>query len=160
MKQITQILIAFFILQISQASADVVDGSEELYKYVTVVEIGVGLTTLPFVVVNIDRALSGSKPSAVWRWGGWITGVIYIGGGIAWFMLDQSANCGNTCWVAGTAHLAYAALDIVFTVLAGCNPEKGEQAPNRPRSVTVGPVFMPDARGKPAIGVGLRMLNW
>ncbi len=144
----------------SQARADVVDESEELYKYVTVVEFGVGFATLPFVLVNIDRAIAGKRPSAIWRWGGWITGAIYLGGGIAWFMLDERANCGNTCWVAGIAHFAYAALDIGITTWASCNPKEGEQAQNRPSSVTVGPLVMPDAEGNPAIGVGLRVVDW
>lgn len=121
--------------------------------------VGLEITSIVFAVGNLKYALDGEKPSSGWRTGAYIVGGFNMGVGILGLIYigsHENEFGGDFWWLitAGIGITAIGAMDIGFAIWSNSQPERHE---NR---LTLSPMIMPDIRGRPAVGVGLRLVDW
>lgn len=107
-----------------------------------------------YTFTNLYYAVDGERPSQGWISWGYFSGGLCIAGGVAWMFVAEHNDWDGTFVALGAGHLLFGALDIGFTVWASDQPEKPDQ------KLTLAPIVMPDARGNPAFGIGLRLVDW
>lgn len=104
---------------------------------------------------NLYYALEEERSTPGWRIGGWVAAGLNAAGGIVYLsLMIENGRAGDLYPYLCAAHFAIAGLDIGFTIWASSQPERKSQ------KLTMVPMVMPDARGQPAFGVGLRLLEW
>lgn len=127
---------------------------EDLVAIMIVFGITEGIVVGTGLLTSFVSAHYGSKekqPPMGWLIGGYAAGGANVALGI--FLI--AINEGNTQGVAlGITQIVFGGLDIGLTVWAHSQPEEKEQ------KLTLTPMIMPDARGRPALGVGLRLVDW
>lgn len=109
---------------------------------------------LVIAIGNLYYGVKGERATPGWRIQGWVVGginivlgAVAIGLGVA---NDTDHGFGEKM---GLASLAVGALDITFTIWSSSQPE-------RKRRLTVNPIVMQDFEGNPAVGIGLRLVDW
>jgi hypothetical protein len=130
-------------------------------------EVAFDITTLVYTFGNLSYAVAGERAGAGWRYGGYITGVINLIAGVVWLSASAGWPDDTAMWL-GIGHLALGGMDLGFTIWSSYlkDPRElyfdhlDEQEAKRGASLSIGPMLMPDSRGKPAFGVGLRFVNW
>ena len=121
--------------------------------------IGLEITSIVFAVGNLRYALDREKPSSGWRTGAYIVGGFNMGVGILGLIYvgsNDSEFGGDYWWLiaACIGITAVGAMDIGFAIWSNSQPERPQQ------ELTLSPMIMPDIRGRPAVGVGLRLVDW
>ena len=115
---------------------------------------------LPGILIGIgmlSNAIEGTCPSQEHLITGYIFGSLNLAAGafILGFYLDHHERM-DADWVmiVGIGQILIGGSNIGFTIWASSHPEKKEQ------KISIAPMIMPDVRGRPAMGVGLRLADW
>jgi len=103
---------------------------------------------------NLYYVSESEKPSTSWLAAGFASGIVNIFSGTVWMMGALDAEDDSLFLGLAITNFALGAMDLGFTIWAIHQPTK------ETRKVTLTPLIMPDARGRPAVGVGLRLVNW
>ena len=101
---------------------------------------------------NLYYVTQGEQAPTGWEAAGIASGVVNIFVGVFWLASDFEKD--SFPFGIGITNIVLGTLDIGFTIWASLQPEKKEQ------KLTLAPMIMPDARGRPAFGVGLRLVDW
>lgn len=153
-----RVLLACTLLMMSH-NARAANPGDVFTDGVVILGIGAGaafeVATFVFTIGNLKDAIEEERPSLIWRLGGYITGGVHVAVGLGFLIYDlvpdKSAPMG---WLIIGPALAIGALDVGFTIWADCQPEQQEQ------KLAITPMFIPDIEGNPAVGVGLRLVDW
>jgi hypothetical protein len=115
---------------------------------------------LPGILVGLgilSSAIEGTCPSQEHLISGYIFGSLNLAAGafILGFYLDHYERM-DVDWVVivGIGQILIGGSGIGFTIWASSHPEKSEQ------KLSLAPMIIPDTSGRPAVGIGLSLLNW
>jgi hypothetical protein len=108
-----------------------------------------------FACGNLSYVINKERSTLGWQIGGWTFAGLNAAGGIYFLVrvIEEGKDADLSPWL-GAINIVVAGLDVGFTIWSSIQPERPEQ------NITLAPMVMPDFRGNPAFGVGLRLVDW
>jgi hypothetical protein len=118
--------------------------------YLTGLALDVG--GLVFAIGNGAGILKDVQPRAGWVAGGWVSGLLNLGSGIALLVFEYGDSPLRN---VGISNLIMGTLDIGLAFWASTRPTEEEK--NR---YQLTPLVIQDAKGNPSLGLGVRVIGW
>ena len=123
-----------------------------IFGALVLADSGFAIIGLLSIIINGIHISKDERPSGGSLFMGYLMGSLNILAGIG--MLATSKGEHEIAIGFGTASILLGSGVIGVTIWASTKPERPEQ------KLTLAPMIMPDVRGQPAVGVGLRLVNW
>jgi hypothetical protein len=106
--------------------------------------------------VEID---ADERPHYAWRFGGYTSGGINVVLGIFYVVGSNlapgtPAKSSESWFWAGISHIVVGGASIGLAAWGGFIPEK------KSPGLSVAPIVLQDSQGKPALGIGLQLVDW
>lgn len=114
----------------------------------TYVSVPVGIFA---IAGNIVCLVKNEKASTANQVAGYVTGAMMIAIGAGW--IYYFGDDDTDFLLFGVGHMILGAADIGITIWATIQPKKKQK-------LSLAPIIMPDTRGHPVVGIGLRLANW
>jgi uncharacterized membrane protein YkvI len=153
-RNITALLVICSILCVSMPAGAEQEPWDEVFIWATImmVECGIAAVGSLSLISNGIHIHKEERPSGESQFMGYFFGSLSVLAGVAMlFTIDEEKEIPIGF---GTASILYGGAVIGVTIWASTMPEKKEQ------KLTLSPIIMPDARGQPAVGIGLRLVGW
>lgn len=151
---LTAVLVCCSILLASVPAGAEQEPWDEVFIWATImsVECGIAAVGLLSLIGNGIHIHKEERPSWESQFMGYLFGSLSVLAGVGMlFTIDEEKAIPIGF---GTASIVYGGAVIGVTIWASTMPEKKEQ------KLTLSPIVMPDARGRPAVGLGLSLVNW
>lgn len=144
---------AFAILLIAGSagaspSNDDIEIAGPILGFGTYVSVPVGLFA---IAGNIVCLVKNEKASTANQVAGYVTGAMMIATGAGW--IYYFGDDDTDFLLFGVGHMILGAADIGITIWATVQKEKKSK-------LSLAPIIISDTRGRPAVGIGMRLVDW